>query len=427
MQGISTSKGGNRLFRYADPKIPYLGCEMRIAVLSDPNNFHTRKWALALQRAGAEVVVMSYEKTTHSEFETLQLAPPVGSPGKYSYLDYLRGGTVLRKALTANRIDILNPLNITPFGVWAMQSGFHPTVACAFGADIFEYPPKGAVNPLQAGRSWDATGNTSNVLARWRARRKQQFYRKQVAKALAFADLITGDNQYLVDCMAEWFGVARDKMTALPWGVEPSLFETTEQQLQALKVRFGIQSGQKVVLSPRGAKPVYQADIILDAFAQLLKQGRSDTCFILLGAGYNVSPEVSIQAEFLSKSYPNFKFIPNALPREEVHALWNLVDIFISAPFYDGYSAALAEGRYVGAIPLVNDIPANRELIVHGENGWICAPFTAENLRKDLDHLLSHVAEYRTKFAAVNRDWILKHSLMEMNAQKFISLLRHRL
>jgi glycosyltransferase involved in cell wall biosynthesis len=263
-------------------------------------------------------------------------------------------------------------------------------------------------------------------LLRLANRWKRRYYRRKVARALAHADLVTGDNQCLVDCMADWFGIPVQKLELLHWGVEPELFQASESQLEEIRQSLGILPGQKVVMSPRGAKPVYQADIILRAFAEVLATGRKDAFFLFLGAGYPVSPEIGTAAESLSESYPNFKFIPHGLPREQIHALWNLVDIFVSAPVYDGYSAALAEGRYVGAIPLVNDIPAHREFITHLSNGWICKPFDAPTLASDLAHLIEHSGIYRQKFAPVNREWIMAHSVMETNAQRFLELLGNR-
>ncbi|MFM2376291.1 MAG: hypothetical protein RLZZ165_1388, partial [Bacteroidota bacterium] len=65
--------------------------KMRIAVLSDPNNFHTQKWVRALAKAGAEVIVMSYDAYEQQEIPAIRLSPPIGRNGRYSYLDYLHG------------------------------------------------------------------------------------------------------------------------------------------------------------------------------------------------------------------------------------------------------------------------------------------------------------------------------------------------
>jgi glycosyltransferase involved in cell wall biosynthesis len=43
----------------------------------------------------------------------------------------------------------------------------------------------------------------------------------------------------------------------------------------------------------------------------------------------------------------------------------------VSTSLYDGTSVSLLEAMGSGAFPIVTDIPANREWIVNGENGFL--------------------------------------------------------
>ncbi|HHG84985.1 MAG TPA: glycosyltransferase [Bacteroidetes bacterium] len=394
---------------------------MRIAVLSDPNNFHTQKWVAALVAVGAEVTVFSFEAYQGSKLNAVQLKPPFAYGGGYSYLSYLMGGKVLALALEEHGIDVVNALNVTPFGVWARKAGRHPLIISALGADILEYPPVGEGSPLLELRSWDNVEASQTWARRFRQGLARKFYRKQVSLALAAADLVTGDNQYLVDCMQNWFEVSDQNIRLLRWGVEKELFEVAPERLKALREQFHLQPGKPVIFSPRGAKAIYQGDIIVEAFARILAGGRQDFNCIMLSAGYEISQKTAEKARKLAQENPNFTFIEEVLPRENVYALWNLVDIFISAPIYDGYSAAVAEGRYVGAIPVLNDIPANQELFDHDVNGWFCEPFTSEQLALDLQFLLKNLPERKEKYAVLNRFWIEKHSLVKENAERFLT------
>lgn len=390
---------------------------MHIGILNDPNNFHTQKWAGALQAQGARVTVFSYDQDMDSGLSTVQVKPPAGGQ-RFNYRSYLRGGPQLRAALERAQVDLINPLNMTPFGVWAAKSGFHPCISSAMGADILEYPPRTSRN-LQA-RAWANPNGRTDLPFRLKAGLRRWYFRKQVRKALEHADLITGDNQYLVDKMREWFSVPSEKSRLLRWGVEPELFQTNPTELAQIKSYFRIPGDCPVVLSPRGAKAIYQSDTILQAFQALLKKG-SKAHFIMLGAGYQVSRKVAEQAFALEKQFSNFVFIQAALPRETIYQLWNLVDVFISAPVYDGYSAALAEGRYIGAIPVVNAIPANLELISHSQNGWIVEPFSVGQLSSDLASIIQQASLLKQKFAAPNHKWIQEHSLLDKNAAVFMS------
>ena len=46
-------------------------------------------------------------------------------------------------------------------------------------------------------------------------------------------------------------------------------------------------------------------------------------------------------------------------------------DIYVSTSLYDGTSVSLLEAMGSGAFPIVTDIPANREWITTGQNGFL--------------------------------------------------------
>ncbi|MEM7040240.1 MAG: glycosyltransferase, partial [Bacteroidota bacterium] len=376
---------------------------MHIALLSDPNNFHTQKWGKALVDAGAQVTVFSFDVDKRGTLPSVRVAPPYARGGRYSYLAYMKGGPRLAAALQKAKVDVVNALNVTPFGVWAQKSGFEPVVASALGADLFEYPPKGEGSPLLEARAWANVEGKTGWWARQKAALLRGFYRRRVHAALHSAALVTGDNQMLVDAARDWFGVAEEKLKLLRWGVEPELFEVDAARLAALRARFGLEEGTPVVLSPRGAKAIYQGDIILKAFEKRLRSGQEKANFIMFSAGYEIATAVLERAAQLEKEFSNFHFIKEVLPREDVYALWNLVDVFVSAPIYDGYSAAVAEGRYIGAVPVVNAIPGNLEVIEHQENGLICDPFDPDSLAQLLGQILVDLPKWKVQFQEKNR------------------------
>ena len=407
---------------------------MHIGILSDPNNFHTQKWGTALQNAGAEVTVFSFESTPeplssgsslvhqvikksfpHSHFPTFPLR----------YLSYLGSGKSLQEALISHKIDVLNSLNVTPFGVLARKSGFRPHIVSAIGADILEYPPRLSEIPGLESRSWANIQGRKGFQEGLKANFLRKFYRREVAKTLEQADLICPDNHFLANRIHKWFNIPAKKIRILPWGIEPDLFLPRPDVLRSVKQLLGINlsSNQRVILSPRGAKAIYQADIIFEAFRSLVKSQRYPHKFVMLSAGYEISPFLEREATALETEFPHhFQFVRRVLPREWIHALWNLVDIFVSAPIYDGYSAALAEGRYIGAIPIVNNIPANIEVISSGENGIVVDPFNSPTLQTNIENTLSQLDELKEMFAPRNRQWIEENSLVVNNAKIFLSL-----
>ena len=393
---------------------------MHIGVLCDPGNFHTQKWAEALYREGVEVTIFSMLPEVHPFIPTVYIPPRFARNGSVSYLSYLYTADRLRAVLEEHKVDILNPINVTPYGVWARRSGFRPIAMVAMGADILEYPPQRALADFPLHRSYEVV-NGQSILQRWTHPLKWKAFRREIKKALDASAFITGDNRVLTEAVESWFGIPGDRIYLNRWGVEPEKFEWAETDKKELQDLLGIQEGQTVVLSPRGMKPIYQGDIILTSFESIVPQ-YPHVKFIMLSAGYEVPDHVWQQAQRLAQACPNFCFYEELIPRAHVLKLWNWVDIMISTPVYDGYSNALGEARYAGAIPIVNDIPAHRELIVSGQNGLVVDPFNAPHLAKVLGNTLDHLSTYRETFAPVNRQWIEEHGMLTKNIRRFCEL-----
>jgi|GEM_PF-1688317 len=400
---------------------------MHIAVLSDPANFHTQKWTLALKNAGIKTSIFSFSPYQYEQVPCIYIPPNATYKGNLTYASYLYSTTKLRKALIKHNVDIINPINITPFAVWATRSTRKPIISTAMGADILEYPPKDEQSPLLQSRNWSNVEGNNSLYYRLKYHFAKHIFRYHVQKALNASDFIIADNRVLIDAMHKWFNVPKHKMQLNRWGIEKEQFDqVSPQEIDKWRNYFGIKPYQKVVLSPRGAKAIYQADIILKAFAQLIPK-HPDTHFIMFSAGYRISEQVRALAKALSQQYPNFTFQQELIPRTAMYAIWQFVDIFISAPIYDGYSNAVSEGRYVGAIPVLNRIPATQEIIQHQQNGWVVHPFTPNNLIASTSLLLADLPHWKHKFHQANKKWIIQHSLLSTNIQAFIQNCKHLL
>ncbi|MEL6672959.1 MAG: glycosyltransferase family 4 protein [Bacteroidota bacterium] len=395
---------------------------MHIGLVCDPRSFHTQKWGKALLKAGARVTVFSFwEADLGPDLPCVRIRPSHTRKGQLTYFSYLFGGKALAQAVHAHQVDILNPINVTPFGVWVHQSGFQPVGSIAMGADILEFPPQRKMLKIRDEQRWESLKTQpQGIFDRWVQEVKWRLFRFQVKKALDSASFLTGDNQELVDRMRDWFGVPEAKSSLNRWGVDPALFAATPEQLAALRKKYGIESGQKVIFSPRGLKPIYQGDIILDAFAQLLTSGPQPIKLILLSAGYGVPPTWHQRALQLQAQDDRFYYEPGLIPREEMGRLWNLVDIFISAPVYDGLSNALVEGCYVGAYPIVNDIPGNHEVVVDGKNGEMLADFSASQLSQSLLRVLDEYEDRQKIARPYNQAWVQEHAMLATNIRRFL-------
>ncbi len=394
---------------------------MHIAILSSPANFHTQKWAESLQAAGNKVSVFSFDDHDFAPKNIQNICVPATftHKGKASYISYLDGRN-LKKALSIHKIDLVLAINATPFGVWAAKANFHPCVIFAVGADILEYAKDKKEQPVY---NWNSKEFTKDSLF---FKLKQTFtkpiFQHEVAQALHFADGIMADNEVLTKAIHAFFKVPLHKIHLNRGGIEPELFLPNAEMLAALKTHFKIPENATVILSPRGMKPAYQPDVVIDAFEALLAENAlPNAYFIMLSAGYDIPKSLEIKGEMMMKKYSHFFFEKNVLSRQKISQLWHLVEVFISAPVYDGYSASLAEGRYMGLIPVVNKIAAHTEILTHQENAWFVEPYNAENLASALKEIMLTKELWKKKFAQNNEKWIAENSIMQNSIKAFFA------
>lgn len=387
---------------------------VRIGILSQATNFHCQKWAIALQKAGFEVVVFSLE---NAQIPNVKVIPLYN--GRYNYFTFWKTRKLLKKAILQEKIDILNPMHLTPFGTWARWANTGlPIIAQAMGADVLEYAPEHEpVYNLIQQRGWVKTNESPKRNAIQEL--KHRYFTKQVQKFCNIADYLIPDNEWIAYGLENWFGVPQKKYHVAYWGIEPEKFDlVSEQDKEYINHLLQLKSYQKVVLSPRGIKPIYQADIIFDAFRELSSLWGDRVKFVMLGASYGGNPQFIDKIQDYAKQNSNFIYL-SYLPVSRMPALWKLTDVFVSAPIYDGYSAALAEGRYAGAIPIVNHTPATENLIFNGKNGFILRSFNVKKLASVLNATLQNIHELKPKFAEYNQKWTLENGLFIHTVTKF--------
>ena len=91
---------------------------------------------------------------------------------------------------------------------------------------------------------------------------------------------------------------------------------------------------------------------------------------------------------------------------------------FFSLPRSDSVSVSLLEAMAQGAIPVVSDLPANRELVQHAQNGWICSDGQLPTA-SDLEALLAR----KDAISAANREWVMTHAMFGDAVERFVARL----
>jgi glycosyltransferase involved in cell wall biosynthesis len=167
----------------------------------------------------------------------------------------------------------------------------------------------------------------------------------------------------------EQLGIINEKISIIPMGVDKAFLEAGKNRKVELNKR------SFVILSNRNLLPIYNVSLFIRAIPKILKE-EPMTKFVIAGNGLE-KPKLEQEVENFNLS-ASVRFL-GQVPHKEMPNLLAQTDIYISTSLFDGTSVSLLEAMASGAFPIVTDIPANREWIVDGDNGFLI-PKEDENL-----------------------------------------------
>jgi len=275
----------------------------------------------------------------------------------------------LKKVISEFKPDIIHVHQANAYGYFASMANRRriPMVLTTWGSDVLLLPKRGFI------------------------------YRYIVTKSLRDADFITADAQYMAEAIHGLIG--KKEVTIANFGIEISSMTASHQK-------------ENIIYSNRLHQDLYNIDQIISGSASFLKE-HSDWS-ITIGANGNNTEALKAQAE--AEIHENqFAFI-GFVTADVNRAHYLKSSIYISIPNSDGTAISLLEAMAYGAIPVVSDLPANREWIVDGENGIILRD-------RNVEEALGRALELDGKDVAQrNAQIISERGSKEANRSIFLSL-----
>jgi glycosyltransferase involved in cell wall biosynthesis len=235
----------------------------------------------------------------------------------------------------------------------------------------------------------------SDVLVTPQHSRVQRWLLRRVLRACAFS---TSDSLHMAQRMRE-LGAAQ--VMTFPFGLE---------QLPPLPAN----KDDALFFANRGLEPIYAPQRVIRCFAAIAAAWPRARLVVanggsLLGAAQTLARELGLQDQV------RFVGRLDAAAQAEwyARARW-----YLSLPQSDSVSVSVLEAMAAGCIPLLSELPANRELVRSGDNGLILAdaavpqPQALEALRSRADAI-----------AAANRDWVGRHAMFGPSVDAFVQRL----
>ena len=344
---------------------------MRLAFIANGSTIHTQRWVNYFAKKGHQVhlicykVMAGYDESVHTHLLT----------GNYlenrvlsQYFSFLLWIFQVRRLIKKIKPDVVNGQYVTVYGLLAAFSAFHPLVTVAMGSDILIDP-------------------------------KQSLLRRFIIRyALKKSDMIIYDSQTVRKGLLE-LGTNPEKLRLVLNGVNTQKF-SPEKGSKSLRERLGV-TGSPLVICFREFRPVYNVEMVIKAIPLVLSQ-LPETKFILGGDGElreqleKLASELGVTDSVRFAGYISYDEVPGYLAS---------ADVYVSTSLSDSTSLSLQEAMACELAPVVTDLPANRDWIVDGENGFLVPINDVQALADKVTYLLKN-DEVRKGFGKLGREII---------------------
>ena len=199
----------------------------------------------------------------------------------------------------------------------------------------------------------------------------------------------------------EEMGLSGEKISVFPMGIERRFLEIGEDRKGHLRDQ------PPIIVSNRNLLPMYNVSLFIRAIPLVLKE-EPKAKFLIAGEGPEKT-HLEKEAENLGVA-SSVRFL-GRIPHDKMPQLLGHSDIYVSTSLYDGTSVSLLEAMATGTFPVVTNIPANREWVREGENGFLINPDDEAILAtKIIDairnkELLTRARERNLRIAEQNASW----------------------
>ena len=355
---------------------------MRICFIADGGSIHTQRWVNYFARAKHDVHLISNMFATGFN-DSVKQHKLVGIVKPVQYAKYPTALLWIPQAwamIRSIKPDIVDAHYITGYGYIGAMSGFHPLILTAWGSDILITPKR---NPIL------------KILTQ---------------ASLMRADKVVCDSQILKRGIMQ-LGIGPEKISIIQFGVDTQRFSSA-QRSNGLRYKLAL-GNSPIVVCIRNLEPVYNVETVIKSIPLVLSQVPL-TQFIIAGDGSQSTYLVEL-ANSLNVS-ANVYFI-GQIPHHDIPTVLASSDIYVSTSLSDSTSLSLQEAMACELPVVVSDLPANREWVEDGVNGYIVPMLDTQRLTDKIISLLNN-PEQREMFGKLARLKIVNEADYVVNMQK---------
>ncbi len=291
-----------------------------------------------------------------------------GGHGPFRWRDLPRLVFSLRDVIRSVKPDLIHAGPVQTCAFLAVLTGFRPILTMSWGFDLMQ--------DVNRNIWW-------KIITR---------YTLEHSTAFTSDALVT--RQIAID-----HGMNPNRTMVFPWGVDLKHFAPSGS---------GKSNPDSFTLfCNRSWELRYGVDVLARAFVKVASQHKNIS-LLLLGGGSRAEEIHQIIEDGGASKLVNFAGYIN---QSELPQYYQRADLFISPSHIDGSSVSLMEALACGLPCLVSDIPANREWITDGTNGWIFPDGDVDALAESIIQvyeqrkLLAPIRKAARRTAEEKADW----------------------
>ncbi len=335
---------------------------MRILYFSKDYSTHDHRFLAALAKTEHQVAYLRLEHNARqvedrpvpAEIEQIQWA---GGRNPFRWRDVPRLVGDLRRVIHTVRPDLIHAGPVQTCAFLVALHGFHPLLTMSWGFDLMQ----------------DAERNS--------------WWRWITRYTLRRSTFFVSDAQVTRDKAVSCYGMRPERTAVFPWGVDLAHFRP-QRAARGGRAPF-------VLFCNRSWEARYGVDVLARAFVSVARQ-RPDVSLLLLGGG---SQAQAIRQILAGGQVLERVQMPGQVSQKDLPRWYGMADLYISPSHVDGSSVSLMEALACGLPALVSDIPANKEWVAEGFNGWLFPDGDANALAGRI----LNVMDRRNELSAVGR------------------------
>lgn len=334
---------------------------MKLLLLGN-NSVHTYNFYQLIRGYFDDILVLTDKKEGACEGLPIQVIDYAATP-----LKMFKAYRQTRRIIQEFQPDIIHGQQVNKALWFAVKAkGRIPVVSTAWGSDILVMPRK-------------------NIL-----------YKKVVQYVLSNSDYLTSDSAYMAEEMQRLARCKHDIVIA-NFGIEPH--EPTADKAN-------------IIYSNRLHEKLYRIEAVIRAFVPF--NAKHENWRLVIGAtGSETDHLKSLAKELGIEKQVDFV---GWLDEPTNFLYYSQAKIWVSIPESDATSISLLEAMSMGCVPVVSDLPANREWITDGDNGLIVRDVNTDFFSEAMQRINAAEA------AELNRKIVAEKATKEANRKIFIAI-----